>query len=78
MKTINETGITGEKENDMRSEYIEDAKDVIEAASFDENNQSLVNFSDICTEEETVAAAHELGYEAEATDSDGMWWIYSE
>ena len=57
---------------------VDAAKERIEAASFDENNQSLVNFSDICTEEETVVAAHEMGFEAEATDSDGDWWVYKE
>ena len=60
---------------------IEDAKDVIKNTinenGFD-NNQSLVNFSDICTEEETVVAAHEMGFEAEAVASDGEWWIYKE
>lgn len=66
----------------MRSEYIEDAKDVIKNTinenGFD-NNQVRVNFADVCEEDETIQAAHELGYEAEKDgDNDGMWWIYIE
>ena len=80
MKTINETGITGEKENDVRSEYIKNAQDVIKNTIYEngfDNNQVRVNFADICTEEETVAAAHAMGFEAEKDgDNDGMWWIY--
>jgi hypothetical protein len=42
-----------------------------------ENDQIVIDFADICEEEETIQAAKELGYEAAPSEGQGVWWIYS-
>lgn len=44
---------------------------------FEKEQQLLIDFADICTEEETVQASNELGFQAEKTGASS-WWIYKE
>ena len=40
-----------------------------------ENNQIEIDFSGLCEEIDVVNAAKELGFKAEKSDGQGVWWI---
>ena len=40
------------------------------------DNQIKIDFADICETNEAKEAAKELGFEAEKTEGQGVWWIY--
>ncbi len=40
------------------------------------NNQIEIDFSSICTEEEVIKVADELGFNLERGDKEGVWWLF--
>lgn len=40
------------------------------------NNQIEIDFSNICTKEEVIKVAEELGFNLERGDKEGVWWLF--
>lgn len=40
------------------------------------NNQIEIDFSDVCTKEEVVKVAEELGFNLERGEKEGVWWLF--
>lgn len=40
------------------------------------NNQIEIDFSSVCTEEEVIRVAEELGFNLERGDKEGVWWLF--
>ena len=66
MKKINRTTINEMKELIQRK---------IKEEGF-ENNQIEIDFTGLASEEEIKQAASELGYQAEPSEGEGVWWVY--
>lgn len=40
------------------------------------NNQIEIDFSNICTNEEVIKVAEQLGFNLERGDKEGVWWLF--
>lgn len=40
------------------------------------NNQIEIDFSNVCTKEEVVKVAEELGFNLERGEKEGVWWLF--
>lgn len=40
------------------------------------NNQIEIDFSNVCTKEEVVRVAEELGFNLERGEKEGVWWLF--
>ena len=40
------------------------------------NNQIEIDFSKICTNEEVIKVAEQLGFNLERGDKEGVWWLF--
>ena len=40
------------------------------------NNQIEIDFSNVCTKEEVVSVAEELGFNLERGEKEGVWWLF--
>ncbi|QGU94445.1 hypothetical protein GOM49_04410 [Clostridium bovifaecis] len=41
-----------------------------------ENNQIEIDFSNVCTSEEVIKVAEQLGFNLEKGDKEGVWWLF--
>lgn len=40
------------------------------------NNQIEIDFSNVCTKEEVIKVAEELGFHLERGEKEGVWWLF--
>jgi len=40
------------------------------------NNQIEIDFSNVCTNEEAIKVAEELGFNLERGEKEGAWWLF--